>query len=39
MAAKLDPQYPTVFRNLALVYYNKSNEPEKAREVLEKAFT
>ena len=38
MAAKLDPQYPTVFRNLALVYYNKSNEPEKAREVLEKAF-
>lgn len=37
-SAKLDDTYPTVLRNLALVYYNKDQEAEKAREVLEKAF-
>lgn len=37
-AAGLDPEYPTVFRNLALVYYNKCHKVEKAREALEKAF-
>lgn len=37
-SAKLDCTYPTVLRNLSLVYYNQSNMPEKAKEVLEKAF-
>ncbi|MDY3249349.1 MAG: DUF5107 domain-containing protein [Candidatus Choladocola sp.] len=37
-SAKLDPAYPTVLRNLALVYYNKCQEPQKAKEVLERAF-
>ena len=32
------PAFPTVHRNLALAYYNKCNEPEKAREELEEAF-
>lgn len=35
---KLDDKFPTVLRNLALSYYNKYNQPEKAKEVLEKAF-
>ena len=34
----LDDSYPTVHRNLALAYYNKQKEPEKARKELEKAF-
>ena len=33
-----DGEYPTLLRNLALAYYNKCGEPEKAREKLEKAF-
>lgn len=37
-AAELDPEFPTVFRNLSLVYYNKYQKPEKAREALERAF-
>ncbi len=37
-SAKLDDTFPTVFRNLSLAYFNKTNEPEKALEVLEKAF-
>ena len=37
-SAKLDDTYPTVLRNLSLVYYNQSDMPEKAKEVLEKAF-
>ena len=37
-SAKLDDSYPTVLRNLALVYYNKCQEPQKAKEVLERAF-
>ena len=37
-AAGLDPEYPTTLRNLALVYYNKVNDPSRARLVLEKAF-
>lgn len=37
-SAELDAQFPTVLRNLSLVYYNKCQEPEKAKEVLEKAF-
>lgn len=34
----LDGKYPTVLRNLSLAYYNKFNEKQKAKEVLEKAF-
>ncbi|MDN5213719.1 DUF5107 domain-containing protein [Fulvivirgaceae bacterium BMA12] len=30
--------FPTAQRNLALVYYNKLNQPEKALDLLEKAF-
>ena len=37
-AAMLDAHFPTVFRNLALVYYNKYNEQGKAKDVLEHAF-
>ncbi|MBE5872502.1 MAG: DUF5107 domain-containing protein [Lachnospiraceae bacterium] len=31
--------YPTLLRNLAIAYYNKKQEPEKARKYLEKAFS
>ncbi len=34
----LDNTYPTVHRNLALVSYNKIKAPEKARQLMEKAF-
>ncbi len=37
-SAALDNQFPTVWRNLALAYYNKLNNKEKARVALEKAF-
>jgi len=33
-----DDSFPTVHRNLALAYYNKGNNPEAARQSLEKAF-
>ncbi|WP_449867040.1 DUF5107 domain-containing protein [Paenibacillus arenilitoris] len=33
-----DPSYPVAHRNLALAYFNKNNEPEKARRSLETAF-
>lgn len=36
---ELDDSYPTVHRNLALAYYNKKNDPEKAKAELEKAFS
>ncbi|HIX29458.1 MAG TPA: DUF5107 domain-containing protein, partial [Candidatus Blautia stercoravium] len=35
---QLDGEYPTLLRNLAIAYYNKKQEPEKAKEKLEKAF-
>lgn len=38
-AARLDPEFPTVWRNLALVYYNKRNDSVKALEAMEKAFS
>jgi len=38
-SAKIDDTYPTVLRNLSLVYYNQFDEKEKAKEVLEKAFS
>ena len=37
-AAELLPEFPTVWRNLALAYYNKLDNKVKAQEVLEKAF-
>lgn len=37
-SALLDNTFPTVYRNLALAYFNKLNEPTKARKCLEKAF-
>ncbi len=37
-AARLRPEFPTAWRNLALVYFNKSGEQEKARECMERAF-
>lgn len=38
-AAELEPDFPTTWRNLALVYFNKCNDPEKAVEAMEKAFS
>lgn len=37
-SAASDHEFPITFRNLALVYYNKCNKPQKAREAMEKAF-
>ena len=34
-----DASYPTALRNLSLAYYNKRNNPIKALELLEKAFS
>ena len=34
----INPEFPTVHRNLALAYYNKLNNPEASKESLEKAF-
>ncbi|TCC92354.1 DUF5107 domain-containing protein [Pedobacter frigiditerrae] len=34
----IDPNFPTVQRNLALAYYNKTDKQENAVELLEKAF-
>lgn len=38
LSAQTDDTFPTVHRNLALAYYNKCKEPEKARRELERAF-
>ncbi len=37
-AAELRPKFPTTWRNLALVYYNKRNDARKALECMERAF-
>lgn len=37
-SAALDNTFPTVWRNLALVYFNKQHQVEKAVECMEKAF-
>ncbi len=39
MAAKLDETFPTVFRNLAIAYFNKQNDEGKALVYFEKAFS
>jgi len=38
-ARRLDGQFPTVHRNLGLAYFNKLNEPQRALESLELAFS
>lgn len=38
-AAQLNPEFPTVFRNLALAYHNKQHHPQTALTALEKAFS
>ena len=37
-SSALDDSFPTVHRNLALAYYNKQQNPQAAKEALEKAF-
>ena len=37
-SAKADDTFPTTFRNLSLVYYNKCKDSAKAKEAMEKAF-
>ena len=37
-SVSLNPEFPTAWRNLALAYYNKQHDPEKARTAIEKAF-
>ena len=37
-AARFEPAWPTVHRNLALVYFNKQHAPTKAMRALERAF-
>lgn len=37
-AAELNPEFPTTWRNLALGYFNKHNDAEKALECMERAF-
>ena len=37
-SAELDPQFPTVWRNLALGYFNKQNRQQEALVYMEKAF-
>jgi tetratricopeptide (TPR) repeat protein len=38
LSAGTDPLYPVVHRNLALAYFNKKNDPERATREMEKAF-
>lgn len=38
-ASRLNPGYPTTWRNLALGYFNKRNDAAKAVEAMEKAFS
>ena len=37
-SARLDPQFPTVWRNLALARFNKQDRQQEALECMEKAF-
>ncbi|MDE5871081.1 MAG: DUF5107 domain-containing protein [Muribaculaceae bacterium] len=38
-ALDLNPKFPTVWRNLALAYFNKNKDKEKAVRYMEKAFS
>lgn len=37
-SARLNPRFPTVWRNLSLAYYNKEKDRERARDAMEKAY-
>lgn len=37
-SAELDAEFPTVWRNLALAYFNKRGEQQRAVELMERAF-
>lgn len=37
-SAELDDRFPSAFRNLSLAYYNKLNDKETAKALLERAF-
>ncbi len=39
LSARLDPEFPTVWRNLALYYYNKQKCRDKAIDCMERAFS
>ena len=39
LSLESNPTFPTVWRNLALIYFNKKNYPQKALEYMEKAFS
>ena len=39
LSAKLDPQFPTVWRNLSLARFNKQNRQQEALEYMERAFS
>ena len=39
LSAEIDANFPTVHRNLALVYFNKRNDAEKAVAEMEKAYS
>ncbi len=38
LSAKRDAEFPTVWRNLSLIYFNKINDKEKAVKCMERAF-
>lgn len=38
LSYSIDDRFPTLLRNLALAYFNKTNDKAKAQEMLEKAF-
>lgn len=38
LSVSIDDKFPTVWRNLALAYYNKRNDKEAARRMLERAY-
>lgn len=37
-SVEIDDQFPTVFRNLSLAYYNKLHDPRKALSAMQKAY-
>jgi tetratricopeptide (TPR) repeat protein len=39
LSAKRDDQFPTVFRNLGIAYFNKQNDAQKALTAYEKSFS
>ena len=37
-SVRIDDRFPTAWRNLSLAYFNKRNDPEKARRCMERAY-